>query len=578
MRNFKNNKIWNWFSGKVSIRKKLIISFGILVSIPIIVLGFYAFFQSKNNLEIQTSVTMDNNLSRLVMEMDARFQRETDFTKYLAYNLNFRRALENHPGNNVEIAQTLNHTVEPIFWYFLTSDTYMKEINVYTPYVEHPIGSFLKPDAQYRGEEWYKAHEKNFNTVWSYEEGRLFATRSILDTATTSKALGVFRTEFFLNTMLEPMNSMDYLDNGIIITDKEGNIVYRKESTSQKVDGAVFHRIFPQEGKTEGKNEGYLLKTGVISQCGWNVYYYIDKNRISEQLVPIIGSTLCMVGLCILLVILFMGLLSGTLSKRILLLRETAEEIAGGKLDTPIFTEDTDEIGIVANSLATMTQQLNEMINKVYKMEIEKKAIELRALQAMINPHFLYNSLSAIKWKAIKEGNDGISDITGLLAKFYRTSLNNGNQITIVRNELENIKAYVEIQKLTHENSFEAEYDLEEEGMDHEMLNFLLQPIVENAIKHGIDYREDGEGEKGVIRIAFREQGDYIFFTVRNNGPKVELKELEAVIDRPGKGYGIFNIKERIALYYGDGCGLFASVTPEGETCFTVKINKNVSH
>lgn len=571
-------KMWNWFSGNISIRKKLVISFGILVSIPIIVLGVYAFFQSKKNLEIQTHITMDNNLSRLIMEMESRFQRETDFTKYLAYNLNFRETIENYPGDRVAIAQTLNNTVEPIFWYFLTSDTYMKEINIYTPYVSENIGSFLKPDTECKEEDWYKQHKSNFNTVWSHQDGRLYATRSILDTATTSKTIGVFQTEFFMNTILEPVDSMDYLDNGIIVTDEKNNIVYSKETENKKIDKAVRNWALNPKDSLANTNAGCILKSGQIPLCGWNVYYYIDRNRISEQLVPIIDSTLLMVGFCIVLVIMFIGILSNTLSKRILLLREKAEEISAGKLDTPVFTEDTDEIGIVTNSIANMTQRLNEMINRVYIMEIEKKAVELKALQAMINPHFLYNSLSAIKWKAIKEGNDGISDITGLLAKFYRTSLNNGNQLTIVRNELENIKAYVEIQKMTHENSFQAEYDLDEEGMECEMLNFLLQPIVENAIKHGIDYREETSNAEGMIKISFRQQGEYLYFNIYNNGPEVELELLEEVVNKPGKGYGIFNIKQRIELYYGEDSGLSASITPQGETCFTVRIKKEVTN
>ena len=112
----------------------------------------------------------------------------------------------------------------------------------------------------------------------------------------------------------------------------------------------------------------------------------------------------------------------------------------------------------------------------------------LKALQAMrSNPHFLYNCSSSIKWKAIRSEQDEIADITGLLAKFYRTALNNGKQITIVQNELENVKAYLQIQLKSHENSFEVIYNLSEEGRECRMPNFLLQPIVENAICHGVD-------------------------------------------------------------------------------------------
>ena len=125
----------------------------------------------------------------------------------------------------------------------------------------------------------------------------------------------------------------------------------------------------------------------------------------------------------------------------------------------------------------------------------EKLEEELKALQAMMNPHFLYNCLSSIKWKAIRSDQDDIAEITGLLATFYRTALNGGRQITIVQNELENIKAYLQIQLKSHENNFDVEYQLDEAGGECQMPNFLLQPIVENAICHGADLCESERGK-----------------------------------------------------------------------------------
>ena len=214
-------RFWHWFTGKASIRKKLIISFAVLVSIPITILGVYSFHVSNRNLLDQTKKTVDNNLGRLVMEMEAWFGRETDFTKFLAYNLSFRETLEKNPFDNVEIAQVLNKTVEPIFWYFISSDSNIKNIRIVTPYVRDKVGSFLEPSGIYEEEAWYQEHQENFRTKWTVEGDELYATRTVLDTATTSRPIGVMRTEFFLNRMLEPAQSMDYLENGILITDRK---------------------------------------------------------------------------------------------------------------------------------------------------------------------------------------------------------------------------------------------------------------------------------------------------------------------------------------------------------------------
>lgn len=568
------HRFWLWFTGKASIRKKLIISFAVLVSIPILILGVYSFHISNRNLLEQTKKTVDNNLGRLIMEMEARFGRETDFTKFLAYHLSFRETLEKNPFDNVEIAQVLNKTVEPIFWYFISSDSNIKNIRIVTPYVKDKVGSFLEPSGIYEEEAWYQEHQENFRTKWTVEGESLYATRTVLDTATTSRPIGVMRTEFFLNRMLEPVRSMDYLENGILIVDEEGTVIYWKKSPDREINGSVLE--IANKGQEQPDMEkivpGCIIKTGRLESTGWKIYYYVEKGMISEQTNSIIVSTLVVVFVCMLVVLVFISIFSRTLSRRLLSLKEQAEMISGGNLEHPCYTEDTDEIGIVTNSLGRMTERLNDTINQVYKIEIEKKATELKALQAMINPHFLYNTLSSIKWKALKKGEEEISDITGLLAKFYRTTLNNGQSVTTVERELENVRAYVEILQRTKEKGFAVEYRIDEDGLSCEMLNFLLQPIVENAIEHGIDYiEEDGEG---LVVIEFCKEGRELVFSVCNNGPVMDVGMLEDILERPGKGYGIYNIQQRIAIYYGEGCGLSVKITEEGYTCFTVRIKE----
>ncbi len=567
-------KIWSWFVTKASIRKKLIVSYMILVLIPIIILGCYSFTIANNNLLRQTKETMHNNLERIVSEMNSKFERENDFTKYLAYNLEFRNTLEDYAFDNSAIAQVLNKTVEPVLWYFITSDDNIKKINIVTPYVKDDIGSLLKASEPYENEKWYLEHQENFNTQWTVENEKLFATRTILDVARSEHMIGILRTEFYLNHLLEPFDTMNYLDNGILVKDSSGQIVYSKELPDEKLQERVISAI--ASGKYEDQEQGnYILMCSRIDYVDWDVFYFIDKNMILEGTYSIIFSTLLMVALCSVLIIFVVSILSRAISRRILKLKDQAEEIAAGNLDTPVFTNDTDEIGIVTNSIGKMTVDLNNMINQVYKIELEKKRSELIALQAQINPHFLYNCLSSIKWKAIKKGDDEISEIAGLVAKFYRTSLNNGQQITTVESELENVRAYVEIQKRMHDEGFEVEYFLDSSGFECNMPNFLLQPVVENAVKHGIDYIE--EGKKGKIIIEFVHKEHFLLFHIYNNGALIQTEEIEKLLKRQETGYGIHNIIERIRLYYDENCGISASVTDQKYTCFTIKIYDEIN-
>lgn len=567
-------KIWNWFIKKASIRKKLIISYMILVLIPILILGFYSFSIANENLMVQTKETMNNNLERVVSEMNTKFDRENDFTKYLAYNLEFRETLEDNAYNSSAIAQSLNKTVEPVFWYFITSDENIKGIQIITPYVTDDIGSFLKSSDIYDEEEWYIKHITNKNTEWTVEEGRLFATRTILDTATTSKMIGILRTEFYMNHMLEPFHTMNYLDNGILIKDEKGQIVYSKEVSDTKLQQRVMNYIKETAFENEIEEKEFLLKKETIENSKWEVFYFIDKNMILEQTYSIISSTLLVVFICIILIIVLVSILSFVISKRILTLKGQAEKIAAGDLENPLFTTDTDEIGIVTNSIGKMTMQLNDMINQVYKIELEKKISEITALQAQINPHFLYNCLSTIKWIALQNNENDIAEIAGLIAKFYRTSLNNGHQITTVKNEIDNIMSYIEIQKRMHEDSFEIEYIIDKNGQDCRMPNFLLQPVVENAIKHGIDYLE--EEQRGKIIFEYSKEKGRLLFKVYNTGPLIESKEIEKIIKKQGTGYGIRNIVDRMELYYEKDSSIEIEVVDNQYTCFIISIRDDL--
>ena len=340
----------------------------ILVLIPIIILGYYSFRISNGNLVEQTEKTMDNNLERVVSEMNSKIGRENDFMKYLAYNLEFRETLEDYAFNSSEIAQSLNKTVEPVFWYFITSDANIKEIHIITPYVNDNIGSFLVASHEYENEKWYQEHITYFNTKWSVEDEKIYATRTIMDTATTSKMIGILRTEFYLNHILEPFDALNYLDNGIIVKDEQGQLIYNRPIKNEDVQNEIEREISANPDIRECDTNTYLLKTAFIDNLNWNIYYFIDKEMILEQTYSILSSTLLIVAICSVLVVILVSIISMAISSRIMNLKIQAERIAEGDLDNPVFTTDTDEIGIVSNSLGKMTVRLNDMINRVYKL------------------------------------------------------------------------------------------------------------------------------------------------------------------------------------------------------------------
>lgn len=566
-------KIWNWYYGCASIRKKLVISYLVLVLFPILVLGIYSYCVSRENLLRQTRDTMVNNVDSIAYNLQSKIQRENDNIKYLSYNAKLREKLENSEKDKNALVKELNTSVEPTFWYFVSSDKNIKGIEIFSPYVEQDLGSFLKPLTP-EMQAWYEENAENYKTQWVVREDRIYALRMLLDAATSSKPIGVMKLEVFPDELTNGIYQSDYLNNGVALVDSQGQIMKRRSLKNDTLEEKMELRI--REGEKEGFYETRKAMMTVSEELsnGWRIYYYIDKEEISGQIIRILATTGCVMGICLGIAAVLMTVISRILSSRILQLKRCAEEVGQGNFQVKLEENYSDEIGIVAESFNKMCLKINHMMQEMYQLGMEKRKEELKALQAMMNPHFLYNCLSSIKWKAIRSGQDEIADITGLLAKFYRTALNGGKQITIVQNELENIKAYLEIQLKSHENSFSVEYSLAEEGRECRMPNFLLQPIVENAICHGVELCEE---EMGKIKIEYLCEKDFLIFRVYNNGSRFDKERAEQILNTPGKGYGLYNIRERIRMYYDGECGITGHITENGMVCFTIKIRKQIS-
>ncbi len=180
--------------------------------------------------------------------------------------------------------------------------------------------------------------------------------------------------------------------------------------------------------------------------------------------------------------------------------------------------------------------------------------VDLKALQAQITPHFLYNTMSLINCQAILAGQKDISELSQAIASFYRTILNKGKDAIQVQYELENIKAYLYIQSVMHNNSFDIIYHIEDEVYSGWIINLILQPVVENAIEHGLDQKEDGT--RGRLYIEARKEQDEILFVVEDNGIGIPEEKVDTLLTTGSEGYGIKNVNDRIQLMYGVRYGL----------------------
>lgn len=232
-----------------------------------------------------------------------------------------------------------------------------------------------------------------------------------------------------------------------------------------------------------------------------------------------------------------------------------------------------DEIGELTAVINKIIRETKQLIEDVYESRIREREYEIKALQAQINPHFLYNTLSAVNWHAIKTDNMAISEIVTSLSDFYRTALNRGSNITTVENELKNIKAYVTIQENIHNFSFDTVYQIDDRLLVYQMPNLIIQPIVENAIEHGIDQKTEG---RGLLAIRVFADEKFLCFEIEDNGDAIEFEKMEELLQRDSRNYGMKNVDKRLQLFYKNNY-LF-TFRRDKETVFVLKIPMKQSY
>jgi len=297
---------------------------------------------------------------------------------------------------------------------------------------------------------------------------------------------------------------------------------------------------------------------------GWKLLNIVPLNELAKDNVIIRNITVS----AVLLGSVFCLLISLFFSIRILsplkALRKSMDELEHENFDIVLSEKGNDEISLVSKSFNKMSKKLNELINEVYIVQLKQKEAELRALHEQINPHFLYNTLNTIYWicqleKAVESGK-----LVQALSKLFRLSLNSGKDITTVEKEIEHLNYYILIQKARFEEAIRFQIEVEEALLKYNVVKLILQPLVENAIHHGIEKK----GGEGTITVKiFREQ-DALVYEVEDDGIGADVNELYGLLHKvqdENRGFGLKSVNDRIRFHYGAEYGLeFYSETKKG--------------
>lgn len=342
------------------------------------------------------------------------------------------------------------------------------------------------------------------------------------------------------------------------LLDSDGNIVYHPQQqliySNLKSENIELIASLP-DGTHVEENVIYSIET--LNGSHWRVVGVSFVQELITDSLWELGRIIIFVGLLILIV---MAVISFILSKVVSHpIRTFAEEMEQFEQNTADFTYEpvggVREVRILSESFGHMVKKLQDLMGTIKDEQQNLRKTELRALQAQINPHFLYNTLDSISWMTERGKKDDVVEMVNALATLFRISISKGHELIPIRNEIQHAESYLQIQSYRYKNQFSYEFNVEEDCLDYLCNKITLQPIIENAIYHGINGLVDG----GRITITVKSQDDNIVMTVEDNGNGMTDEQIETIMnkDRSDKtGIGIKNVNDRLKIYFGNEYGI----------------------
>lgn len=233
----------------------------------------------------------------------------------------------------------------------------------------------------------------------------------------------------------------------------------------------------------------------------------------------------------------------------------------------------TREVQELSDSFEHMVLRIQELMTTVREEEINLRKTELKALQAQINPHFLYNTLDSIAWMCEQGRNADAVRMVHALARLFRISISRGHELIPIAKEIEHAESYLQIQMYRYKNQFTYDFDVDPDCLGYYCNKITLQPIIENSINHGLDLMVD----EGRIDVLVRQDGDDIVFSIRDNGVGMSEEQIEAIMQHgptDRTGIGIKNVNDRLKIYFGKSYGLHITSEPDIGTCVEIRMPK----
>lgn len=321
--------------------------------------------------------------------------------------------------------------------------------------------------------------------------------------------------------------------------------------------------------------DGVIISTGSTGK-EWTLVHFIPNTMISNSFSKVLSFIWTVMLLSFLAMLIALTFFARFISKPVRNLSLTLRRFGEGAMDARISSKRHDEIGELEWCFNNMADNLNNSVKLMEENHRIRAKLEMDVMENQINPHFLYNALDLINWKARRAGQEDISEMTAYLAQFFRLGLHMGHEYVKVSDEIDHAKAYLEICKRRYGNTLHFEFDVDESLLDVKIKKILLQPILENSIKYGLKK----ESAENLIRISIHREGESMVLSVADNGNGMDEQRLRDVYKRMTSdeyteetgSFGLRNLYSRLMLAYKGNCTLRVESSPAKGTNVTIRI------
>ena len=582
-----------------TIRIKVIAVFFVLIFIPLILLAFVTYNRVADDYRADTEYAANQAFEQAVGFIDFKTSTLISTSDYIHFSQDVQTILkrEREVIEGDEIQQYKDNLALEQMIYSLKNDQDVFRVTLYVAdwlsyssqgYYFNTISEFQKTAGyerlkDYRGKVvWMPPYEVPDDNNKFRRVEVIPVVRRIRDTEDLSRILGYMELSLRQSTIEDIVSKADStVRGGTYLVNDHQELLAGAGTADEAILSSVMEFMSIREGhSSDGKwltvqedHENLLLRYEAIDQTDWYLVGAIPEEEILASATQIknfiillyIAGGLIAFGLAL--------ILSKSLTDRIHQLSEQMVRVQNGQMDIVADDDSQDEIGQLNRSFNYMLKQLRRLLKKSYEDGQELKSAELKALQAQINPHFLYNTLDMINWKAMDKNAPEITAISQALAKFYKLSLSKGKDIISLRDELSHVEQYIKIQNMRYEDRIHYEVDVEDEILPCKLPKIILQPLIENAILHGIFKREDSDG---TITVSGWQEDQDIVLEVTDNGMGMSSEEIIRVLSfgetEESHGYGVKNIHERIKLLYGGDYGLTYMSEPGRGTTVIIRL------